>query len=281
MLNFFRKYQKIFFLITTISIVLSFVFFGTYQAIAPALGGKRAEEKSYVSHMVDFLDTERWMFSRKFFATNFLNDGMISKEFLETGMADLVAATYSERFGQGFIDRLEKEKKYTPYTHSSLPTLSAESIWSMFAPNLPIRLKAHQEGNGQFKERSDLFLEQKKFPPALISQIIRYHEHNNPQFPADSRLAKEDISLFGYHTISDWFGENFVETLAELIIQTADRARKLGYKATKDELLSELISCSQEVFQELRDKVNLPVEDGYGLFKLYLQQIGMEEQRAL
>jgi GcvH upstream region-like protein len=232
MLQFFRKYQKFFFLFITIVIVTTFVFFGTYQAIAPALRskGSQEEEGSYVSQVARFLNTEQWMGSRKVFATNFLNEGVISKEFFETKMDDLVV---------------------------------------------------QKEGSGIFEEREALFLAQKQFPPAFLLQVLRYQEQNNPRVPQDPRLAKEDIALFGYQSLSDWFGDELIETLSEVIVQTAAVARKLGYKVSKEELLAELVGHAQEAYQGLKQKIELPVQNGYGLFRLYLQQIGMNEQKVL
>ncbi len=281
MLQFFRKYQKFFFLFTTVIIVTSFAFFGTYQAFAPGFKGGHTDGRSYTGQMADFLNTEQWMVSHKVFAANFLNDGVISKEFLETGMAALVAEKYAEYLQPDFATRFEKEKGYTPYTHPFQPLLSAESVWSMFAPDLSSKLQALQHGNGGFEEKCALFLAQKQFPPAFFSQVIRYQEQNNPQIPQDPRLAKEDISLFGYNGMSDWFGEGFVESIADIIVQTAGVARKLGFKASKDELLADLVYRSQETYNGLKQRVNLPVEDGYGLFQLYLRQTGLSEATVL
>ena len=280
MLHFFRKYQKFFFLFITIIIVSTFVFYGASQAFAPS-GGARGEEESHVTQVARFLNTEEWMASRKVFAANFLNDGVISKEFLETGMADLIAAKYAADFQSDFAARQEKEKSYRAYTHPYLPSLSAEAMWSVFAPDMPAKLKVLQEGNGSFKERNAVFLAQKQFPPPFLSQVIRYQEQNNPHFPPDSRLAKEDIALFGYQNLSDWFGDTFVETVAEIIVQTADVARKLGYKVCQDELLAELVTRSQEAYKGLKQRVDLPVQDGYGLFQLYIRQVGLTEEQTL
>lgn len=280
MLNFFRKYQKFFFLITTIIIVMSFLFFGTYQAIAPAFH-KKSEQESYTSQMARFLNTEYWMGSRKLFAANFLNDGVISKDFLETGMAETLVNAYPQFFQKDFEIRFEKEKSYTPYIHPFQPSISAYQVWSIFAPDIPIMLKVHQESKGGFKQRNDLFLAQKKFPPAFFSQIIRSQEQNNSFLPADPRLARENNSLFSYQDLTDWYGQNFVETISDSIIQTANLARKKEYKVSKDEILAELVSRSQEVYRSLKEKIDLPIKDGYELFQLYLSQIGMQEQQAI
>ena len=280
MLQFFRKHQKFFFFFITIVIVITFSLFGTYQAFAPSRGERGEEEGSYVSQMARFLDTEQWMISSQFFATNFLNDGVFSKEFLETGMADLVMEAYPEQFQIDPI-QLEREKNYLPYKHPYLPSLSAEAVWSVFAPEIPSKLEALQKGKGAFRERKELFLAQKNFPAAFLSQVIRYQEQSNPSIPIDPRLRREDVALFGYQNISDWFGKAFVEALAGKIIQTATLARKLGYKASKDELLAELVSRSQETYQGLKGKMDLPIESGYELFQVYLRQMGLTTQTAL
>ncbi len=284
MLHFFRRYQKIVFLFTTIVVVLSFVFFGTYQAIAPAIHNSKGggeEPQSYTMQMSRFLNSEEWMSTKQLFEANFLNDSVISKEFLETGMADLIVASSPERFQKDFEEKLEREKEYQPYTHPYLPTLSANSLWSMFAPDLPVKLKAHQEGKGQFKERCELFLAQKKCPPAFFSQVIRYQERNNPHLPPDPRLAREDNALFAYYDLTDWFGANFVDAISETIISTAQIARKSGYKVTKSELLADLILRSTQVYNAMKDSGQIPANDGYGLFQFYLKQMGMREETAL
>lgn len=280
MLQFFRKYQKYFFFCITIVIVMTFLFFGTYQAIAPGFYQK-GEEKSYLSQMADFINTEQWMISRKFFASNFLNDGVISKDFLETGMADLLFRIENDRLEKAFSLNQEKEKNYKTYKHPYIPNLSADMLWSLFAPELPVRLKAFQENPKDFKLRKDLFLAQKEFPPAFLSQVVRYQEKDSSPHLADPRLQKEDIALFGYQNMEDWFGSEFVKTIAEQIIQCAQLARKLGYKISKEELLSELVSRSQEVYQGVEGKLDLPISDGYGLFQLYLVQTGLTEEKAL
>lgn len=279
MLDFFRKYQKYIFLVTTVAIVLSFVFFGAAQVIFPVFFSKGPKEKSYLAQMQDFLDTEQWMISRKIFAANFLNDGVISKEILDCPIGNLLAKRFEERFHNDFADRFEKEKKYRTYVHPFLPSLSAEGLWAIFAPDLPLKLKAHVEGKNAFETRSALFLAQKQFPPAFLSQIVRYQEQKSQKY--DPKLFKEDIYLFGYHSLSDWFGPEYVELCARLIIESANMARKQGMKVTQEELRVDLVARAEEVFRALKDKIDLPVQDGYGLFQLYLSQTALSEERAL
>jgi GcvH upstream region-like protein len=279
MLQFFRKYQKIFFLVVTFVIVTTFLFFGTYQAMAPSF--RKGEGESYTAQVVRFLETENWMISRRNPLANFLNDGVISKEFLETGMGELVAQKYPERFQEDFTACHVKEKTYISYVHPTIPSLSAEMIWSMFAPDMSAKLKTLQEGNGSFKDRCALLLAQKQFPPTFLSQVLHYQEQNILKANQDPRLAKDDMTLFGYQTLSDWFGSKYMTTLAELLIETAQVARKLGYKVSKEEVLADLLCRSNDTFQEIKGKIPLPVQNGHGLMQLYVGQMGMTEETVL
>jgi len=281
MLHFFRKHQKFFFLFTTIIIISSFVFFGTAKALAPIEGESKKDERSYTTQMADFLNSEQWMVGQKLLETNFLNDGVISKEFLQTGMADLIVQKYGDTFQAEFEQKLAKEKNYKPYTHPYQPLLTAESMWSFFAPDLPDKLKAHQKGNGDFTLRNALFLAQKEFPPVFLSQALRYQEQNNTHLPGDPRLARENIALFGYQNLNEWFGESFVEAMADSVIEGAAIARKLGYKVSKDEVFTDLVYRSQEAYQAISQRVQLPFEDGYALLQAYLRQNNLTESTVL
>lgn len=278
MLHFFRKHQKYFFLVITFVIVMTFIFFGSYQAIAPMVRGG-VEEKNHETLMSEFLNSENWMVSRRVLETNFLNDGVISKEFLETGMAQLMAKIKPE--DSLYREKFEKEKSYISYQHPLIPTLSAEMIWSHCAPEIPGKLKAFQKSGGSFKARSELFLAQKNFPPSFLTQFIRYQEQSYPQSFGDPKLMREDIAIFGYQNLSDWFGEKFVDLFASEIIKIAQQAKKLGYQVSRNELLAELVTRSEEFYQNLKGKIELPVSDGYGLMTLYLHYNGLKEEQLL
>lgn len=281
MLQFFRRHQKYFFIFTTVIIVFSFAFFGTYQAFSPGMRSSAKDERSYTAQMTEFLNTEQWMSPGKQRALNFLNDGVVSREFLETGMARALAEKQSERFASQLEELHEKERSYVPYKHPFLPGLGAESVWAMLAPDLPAKLHALQAEGAGFAEREALFLAERECPPSFLSQVMRYQEQSNPNMPQDMRLAKEDLALFGYHTLSDWFGEAFLESVAEQIIHIASLARKEGLKASKQEILSDLIAKSEEALKVFQKRQNLPVEDGYGFLQLYLRQIGMSESQLV
>lgn len=289
MLQFFRKHQKFLFLFVTIIIVITFVFFGSYQAFAPSFSRKQEKDEvlfktingrkiksSYLNEMTAFLTREDWMGGNKIFNINFLNDGVISQDILQTNLSQLIAENFSDTFIKKMNGHLEKERNYSTYAHPCIPQLDAMSIWSIFSPEMHNKIE-NLKKNATFQARVDLFLTEKAFPPGFFSQVVRYQEKEYPKSAHDPRLQREDISLFGYHHLADWFGEDFVSLMAQVIIHCAAKAEKEGHYVSKDEVLCELIGKSQKVYEVLKERVSLPVEDGYGFFQLYLQQTGMSE----
>src|SRR6266436_8325966 len=106
MLQFFRKYQKIFFVVVTVFIVISFTFFGTFSTMIPdrqipdrvigkAVDGSKLSYRE-VEALTRFLSTSRedrsLIYSGKM--PNLLNDNVIHKDFLTTGMGVMLAEKY-------------------------------------------------------------------------------------------------------------------------------------------------------------------------------------------
>ncbi len=297
MLHFFRKHQKYFFLFTTVIIVTSFAFFGTYQAFAPGFGrgggsdevafhsiDGKAVKRSYLDHMTRFLSREDWMHSAKIFDSNYLNDGIVSKDFLEGGLVQSLLAHFIEEYREELEARLAKEKNYKTYQHPYLSSLSAAGVWALFAPEIPEKLaflQAAEDPIGSFDARVSLFLAEKSFPPAFLTQVLRYQERDQLRAPGDPRLMKDVVSLFGYHDLSDWFGEHFVQSIAEVVINTAALARQKGYSVSREELLTDLLYKSQKTYDAISANVSLPADNGHDFFQLYLRYKGLDEPSAM
>lgn len=296
MLHFFRKYQKFFFIFITIVIVVTFVFFGTNQTFTPvskesgsedvlfrALDGKGVK-RSYLAHMSRFLEREDWMQSAKIFDSNYLNDGVISTDFLQGDLSRSLFDRFSDHFRDDLAARLEKERSYTPYHHPHMVALTAPNIWAMFAPEIPEKLAALQkseDGVSSFNTRVELFLAERNFPPVFLTQVLRYQEREKSKMPSDPRLAKDVVSLFGYHDFKDWFGEKYVESVAAVVINSAAVARQKGYSVSREEILAELIEKSQKTYDEISANMALPVENGHELFQLYLRYKGLDQVTAI
>lgn len=293
MLQFFRKHQKYFFIFITVIIVASFSFFGSYQAFTPTFFKQGSDEvifytvegkpikRSHLNQMIQFLEREDWMQMPKILDGNYLNDGVISKEFLEGGLAVPLFARFGEECREELTAKLNKEREHHPYRHPYLHSLGAEQIWSLFAPEIPKRLddlKKFEDPIKAFETKVALFLAEKSFPPAFLTHIIRYQEREQlKSVPPDSRLIRDVVSLFGYHHLSDWFTEKFVEQMAVSVIQMAALAHQKGYVVSREEALTELLSKSQKTYHELSQQGEIPVASGGELLQVYLRQKGLDE----
>lgn len=290
MLSFFRKYQKFFFLFTTVIIVCSFAFFGTYQAFAPSkrvedptafqTRGGRDVRRSYLAQMSKFLSLES---SSRGGGANFLNDGVISNDFLETGMAFRLVGEPSK---QELESRLQREKNFHPYVHPNAPLLSAKQIWSLFAPDISDNLSQLQSldlasSKEAFDARAALYLAELRFPAQMLTQVLRYQENEYPNIPRDFRLLRDNLALFGYRDLTDWFGAAFIEDLSKFIIQTATVARERGYQVTQDEVLADLLYRSEKTYQSVKDQLRRPVANSYEFYQQYLRQMGFDEKSVV
>lgn len=288
MLHFFRKHQKFLFIFVTIIIVFSFVFFGTYQAFRPgltatdevlfkAIDGTKIK-KSYFTAFCHFLEEEATFPTSR----NFLNDGVISRAILETKAATFLFEKDSQSFGADLEQRRLKEMAYAPYTHPSASFISADAIWSIFAPDVKENLEALKRlGKGKprelFETKVALFLSEKRFPPAFLSQVLRYQEQQYAAASPDYRLQQDATALFGYKTLSDWFGENFVNQAAVLILNGAALARTEGLKVTREEVIADLALKNEKLFQSMKEELPAHIATPAALFRFYLMQQGLDE----
>ena len=147
MLDFFRKYQCYFFLVITVVIIISFSFFGTYSTLGSntwreqiafkAIDGREVPRFD-VDEMALFIatDNEDKTLYGGVWGPNFLNDGVIRKDFLEPGLAQELARAYSNDLQADFDKRLTREKKYALYAHPQAPFLSVANVWNYFAPEM-------------------------------------------------------------------------------------------------------------------------------------------------
>ncbi len=293
MLQFFRKYQKYFFFVITVVIIFSFAFFGTSRAFGPTTtvkdevvyktaAGKKVGQH-YLTQFCQFLKSEGMGGGRDFFSANYLNDGIITREFLDTNVALTLFESDPSSFAEDLQTRLQKEKHYVPYTHPYSRQISADSIWSLFAPDVKEKLALLQSTEDTssiegFQARIDLYLAERRFPPQMLANMLRYQERDTANhLPADPKLMRGDVSLFGYHQLEEWFGAQFIEKVAKVIMETAAIARERGYKVSRDEITSEILYKSQKTYEALSERMNLPMQDGSALLQVFMRQAGFEE----
>ncbi|MFT4552469.1 MAG: GcvH upstream region-like protein [Chlamydiales bacterium] len=297
MLGFFRKYQKIFFFFVTGIIFVTFIFFGTFQTtprdirsdktVFKAVDGSNIS-RGEVQAMTVFLSTdasdqESW---GVIWGPNFLNDGVIAKDMLQSGLAQMLAKTYMGNLKEGLEVRQKKEKGYVPYEHPQANFLSSRSVWAYFAPSLndtydELLQSSSRSDTEKFDLRVRLFLEEKKFPSGLLRHVLRLQEQQYGWVNPDPYLGSQDLSLFGYKTVEDWFGRRFMELVSQFIINASAIAEQRGYEVSKEEALADLIGNGAISFEKNRDRAGIGVTNNSDYFNEQLRRLGIDKAGAV
>jgi hypothetical protein len=291
MLDFFRKYQRSFFLAITVMVISSFTFFGTYSTFA---GAEERPDRA-IGQMIDgssmmlsevqklsrFIGTDREdSMQGRGVPPNLCNDGVIRYDLLRDGLAELIVAEYFDALKGDFESRLEKAKRYKPYAHPEAPFLSAKAVWDHFIPELNAEITALQTQSeaapSVFSRLAKLYQFQSRLQPEMLRQILIYQHRQYSWLTMDQRLSYEDLSLFGFHSASDWFGHNFVDLVSEFILNAAVAAEEKGYRVSLEEAKGDLIHRFQESMQKLAEaKAKHEIS-----FNNHLRTLGFDEKSA-
>lgn len=296
MLDFFRRNQRFFFIIITVVIVISFSFFGTYNTLSDSpfreqIAFKSVDGTTVTRHELDEMATfigtdsaDKILFGGMW-GPNFLNDGVITKNFLETGLGVILASSYPQDIAPDLLARLDKEKRYSLYAHPQAGFIGTEAAWNYFAPGMAntynaLRASEDPTSAQALKARAALFLMEKKFPQSILRQVLRYQEKQYNWVTPDRDLDRTDLSLFGYHTVEDWFGPRFVRLASEFIINAAAIAEQKGYQVTKADALADLMRNSELSYKQNAGSPNLGVASSQEYFNEQLRRLGMDQMGA-
>lgn len=297
MLQFLRRHQRYFFVVITVIIVISFSFFGTYST----MGGSNPREQvafttvtgeSISRHELDELiafistDAEDKVLFGGAWGPNFLNDGVIKKDFIQTGMLPILAQNYADDVRSDLLTRAEKEKRFQLYQHPTAAFISTDNAWKYFFPEMSTHFAALRNvGNPTDPEalqaRTDLYLDEKQFPGGALRQVLRYQEKQANWPQPDPNLAYIDLSLFGYHTVEDWFGPRLVRIVGQFILNAAAIAEKQGYVVTKADALADLLRNADQSFKQNAQNAQLGVANASEYYNEQLRRMNMDQTQAV
>lgn len=297
MLSLFRKYQRYIYIVVTVVIIISFSFFGTYSTLGSNTWREQLAFKAVngdeitrfdVDDLSHFLATDN-SDKRQFggaWGPNFLNDGVIRKDFLETGLAVELILAYSGDLKSELQKRSEKEKKYVLYSHPKAPFINVEQIWNYFAPDMKVYFNALRNAQDPTEQvavnsRINLYLAEKQYPPSMIKKILRYQEQQFDWLAPDYDLDHRDLSLFGYHSLNDWFGPQFTAMVSQFIINAAILAEEKGYYVSKAEAMADLARNNQASYKENLNNPHLGVASPQEYFNEQLRWLNMDQARAV
>lgn len=294
MINFLRKHQRIFFIFITFIIVISFCFFGTFSAI---MSDDRAPDK-VIAKAIDGSDiTQRQIDAMtRFLASghesrgafeqgkmvNLLNDGVICKDFLMTGMGVMLAEKYFEELKPDLEPRFKKAKHYRPYMHPQAPFVSAQMIWQYVAPQMSrqlaeIKLKCDTVSPETFALLSNLYVEQASFPPEMLKKFLGMQQKQCPWAQPDPELEQGNLALFGFLTTEDWFGPRYLELVSQFVINASILAEQKGYKVSYDEARAELLQNTFTGMQGLIPEDQLSYQAAQEFCANQMRYLGLDE----
>jgi GcvH upstream region-like protein len=291
MLEFLRKYQRYFFLLITSAVIASFVFFGTFSTYMDAperkdrVVGKAIDGSDMrlleLQDLARFLAVDREDFGMSHKITpNLLNDGVIRRDLISSGIAETLVQKSFDLLKGGLEQKLQRVKVYRPYEHPEASFVSAKAVWERFAPAINRECSALQStetiDQDVFTRLAKLYQFQSALPPEWLRKMLMLHEQQYNWLHPDPRLRQDDFSLFGFHSVADWFGNDFLDLAAQFIHNGAIEAEKKGIVVTLNEAKADLRKNYAEVakkFQEAKTAMPLTYKD-------QLKILGMDENGA-
>ncbi len=295
MLTFLRKHQKIFFIFITATIIISFTFFGTYSTFnnrtevedKPLFSGVcgkpiMQQELAALCRLIENSPFER---SEKGNMPNFLNDGVIEKDFFSTGLGMMLAKRYFAELKPDLDQRLKRIQSYRAYVHPRSPQINAEVMWNRFSPELSqhlrsIKLKSDQLTTETLALMMQLYLDQVRLPPDILKQVLTMQQ-NQMNIEPDPLLTHGDLSLFGFKSIDDWFGPHFVPLIAQFIENAAQLAVEKGYDVKKEEIRADLYQNIYQGYQQHSREGKLASEEVEYYFQTKMRGLGFDEKMLL
>ncbi|MFN4174658.1 MAG: hypothetical protein ACK4HV_06105, partial [Parachlamydiaceae bacterium] len=297
MIRFIQKYQWYFYIVITTVIVISFSFFGTYgslqstgnydQVALTTVGGEKVSrgELEQFAYFISSDSLDKMMAGPQP-GYNFLNDGVIRKNFLETGLGVELISSFEPDLKKDLDVKLSREKNYKPYQNPKAPFISSEMAWSYFAPSIRqdlefLKSSVNPLDRSALQARINLYLAEKQFPAQMLSRVLRYQESQYGWLEPDPFLNQADLSLFGYHTIDDWFGPRFTRLVAEFIYNAAAIAESKGYSVSSEEAFADLARNAEKSFQELKSQKMMPYATSQAYMNDQIRRMGLEPKRAV
>lgn len=293
MLNFLRKHQRFFFIVITAAIIVSFSFFGTYGAmntretapnkeIVRGVCGKPVMQQDLMalSRLLEASAFAR-LSSDRDTLPHFLNDGVVEKDFLATGLGIMLAKRYFEELKDDLDPRVKKIHHFRPYAHPLVPQISAESAWARYSPGLledyrALKSRSDQPTTETLALMCKLYLDQALIPPDLLKQILAMQQNQLGVAP-DPVLAHSDLALFGFKSMQDWFGPQFVSLVAQFILNAAQIAEERGYAVTTEEARADLFQNIALGYRHFLRDTALTSEDAQHHYQAEMRALGFDE----
>jgi len=293
MLQFFRRYQKIFLVVVTFFIVVSFVFFGASSTFSQ----KNDEPNWEIGHLIDGSP----LMSKKLYGMkrlthggleegsrgmNLLSGSFVHHEIVLTGQGELLASNYFDELLPELSEKWARIKQYVPYAHPYSPYISASSVWSQFAPEILDLLNQVALAPSEFSKEElplmfQLYQAQSAFPAHMLHRILFFQERQTEEIRPDPGLPQAHLALFGFDSVEDWFGVKFTELASQFILNTACIAKEEGYKISSDEAKIDLYRNVQKGLAAYQQGNEITSEDVQKYYAHGIRSLGLTEKEAV
>ncbi len=241
--------------------------------------------ESDVKKMALFLSSDRYSEQGSSHMINVLNDGVLQKDFLETKILPLIVREYDTLLLPKFTSRWEKIKHFQPYQHPQANFINAASLWEKFAPkineDLALLKKSDNFTSKEFSILADLYLQQTKFPASALRRLTIFQQQQHSDILFDQRLYEDDLVLFGFHNLAEWFSEDLLEIVSEFIINAAQIAEKEGLKLSYDEVKKNLWDSFYYYMHQAFGNEKLTDETLATIYYKQLRFLGMDERSVV
>lgn len=273
--------------------MISFTFFGTFSAFAPSNEvpdqkiGIALDGSSVTSREVEMMNR----FLRDGIreggkSINLLNGSVVHHDFLENGLAALLVERYWNEIKGDLESRFRRAKNFTPYAHPQVPFLNAKVVWEQYSPEMNPLLEELKGANDEitpatFSLLLKLYLAQSKLPAQVLKQLLVHQQNQYTWIRPDPMLNHEDLSLFGFHSIEEWFGPKFVNLVSQFLINASIYAQQKGYQLTKEEARADLLLNVRQGLELYSQGKPVSLEEAHGYYYQTLQSLGMDEGKAI
>ncbi|MEM8727162.1 MAG: hypothetical protein AAGE99_00380 [Chlamydiota bacterium] len=298
MLDFFRRYQRYFFVVIAIVIAVSFSFFGTHQTIRQprrikdrclghAIDGSEMM-KGEVDRMIRFIGSDRddVASAEEGIMPNFFNDGVVRKDLIGDGLGVLLVNAYFEDLKEELREKIKRHKNYRPYVHPTAPFISVKNLWAQALPAQNGILERFLQGGDETTPETvalliDLYLGETAFPSHLLRDYLMLQEKHYDRIKPDPALPRANLNLFRCLSTEDWFGRRFLDLSAQFILNVAAYAKWEGYEVAYEEARIDLSRKGYEALQIRLRRDDVTREEVADLWRRQLRNLGMGEKDAV
>lgn len=294
MLGFLKKYQKIFFVVVALLVGVSVMFVGLLPRNLSAphdpvffktVAGEKIKRSQFegLKALLTTNNGEMLLYGN-YLGFHFFPEDVFTQNIVQPNLIKLIAEKKADEFLDFWKEQHQKEQHFKTYVHPQSTLLSAEYIWQKHAPQIPELIKKLQQETDPkeaFKLRAELFAQENQFSSYALWQFLMEQQRQYQWLSPDENMEPLALSLFGYRSLHDWFGEKMIDYVCQFICQVSSLAKKKGYQATYREAENSLMALNEQSFKQLQFLGLKEFNDADSYFHAKLTRLGMNKAQII